>query len=83
MSAAADPTLYLDADGLMLPIEPGDLALRDKYEALIREDYARCHPGDTLEWLKYRARFSKQDQGLLYDWMAVATRKARQMGWVS
>ncbi len=82
MSAAEDPTLYLAADGLMLPIEPGDPELRDEYEALIREDYARCHPGDTLEWLKHRARFSKEDQGLLYDWMAVAVRKARQMGGV-
>jgi len=79
MSAAEDPTLYLAADGLMLPIEPGDPELRKEYEALIREDYARCHPDDTLEWLKHRARFSKLDQGLLHDWMAIAARKARQM----
>ncbi len=41
-------------------------------EALIREDFARCHPGETLEDLRRRAAFSKEDKGLLRDWMAVA-----------
>ena len=41
-------------------------------EALIRRDYERCHPGDTLDDLKRRAAFSKQDRGLLRDWMATA-----------
>ena len=41
-------------------------------ESLIREDYERCHPGDTLNDLKRRASFSKEDKGLLRDWMAVA-----------
>ena len=45
-------------------------------ETLIREDFERCHPGETLEDLKRRASFSKEDRGLLRDWMAVAARRA-------
>jgi hypothetical protein len=41
-------------------------------ESLVREDFERCHPGETLEDLKRRASFSKEDRGLLRDWMAVA-----------
>jgi hypothetical protein len=41
-------------------------------ESLIRKDYGRCHPGDTLDNLKRRAAFSKKDRGLLRDWMAIA-----------
>jgi hypothetical protein len=36
-------------------------------ESLIREDYARCHPGETLDDLKRRASFSREDRGLLRD----------------
>jgi hypothetical protein len=36
-------------------------------ESLIREDFERCHPGETLEDLKRRASFSKEDRGLLRD----------------
>ena len=45
-------------------------------ETLIREDFERCHPGETLEDLKRRASFSKEDRGLLRDWMAIAARRA-------
>jgi hypothetical protein len=45
-------------------------------ESLIREDYGRCHPGDTLDDLKRRAAFSKEDKGLLRDWMAIAAARA-------
>ena len=45
-------------------------------ESLIREDFERCHPGETLEDLKRRASFSKEDRGLLRDWMAVAAVRA-------
>jgi len=45
-------------------------------ESLIREDFERCHPGETLEDLKRRASFSKEDRGLLRDWVAVAARRA-------
>jgi hypothetical protein len=45
-------------------------------ESLIREDFERCHPGETLEDLKRRASFSKEDKGLLRDWMAIAASRA-------
>lgn len=41
-------------------------------EALIRADYESCHPDDTFEDMKRRAAFSKEDKGLLRDWMAIA-----------
>jgi hypothetical protein len=44
----------------------------EELESLIRQDYERCHPGDTLDDLKRRAAFSKEDRGLLRDWMAIA-----------
>jgi hypothetical protein len=44
----------------------------EELEPLIRQDYERCHPGDTLDDLKRRAAFSKEDRGLLRDWMAIA-----------
>ena len=49
---------------------------RGYLESLIREEYERCHPGETLEDLKRRASFSKEDRGLLRDWMAVAAARA-------
>jgi hypothetical protein len=45
-------------------------------ESLIRADYDRCHPGETFEDLKRRARFTKEDKGLLRQWMAVAAQRA-------
>ena len=45
---------------------------RTYLESLIRADFERCRPGETLEDLKRRASFSKEDKGLLRDWMAVA-----------
>ncbi|PYG53749.1 hypothetical protein [Rhizobium sp. UGM030330-04] len=78
MSGAEETALHLSANGLMLQIEPSDRELREEYEALIREDYARCNPGDSLEWLKHRARFSKLDQGILYDWIGFAYKRIRQ-----
>jgi hypothetical protein len=44
----------------------------EELESLIRRDYERCHPGDTFDDLKRRAAFSKEDRGLLRDWMAIA-----------
>lgn len=49
---------------------------RTYLESLIREDFERCHPGETLDDLKRRASFSKEDKGLLRDWMAVAAARA-------
>ncbi|MEH2670890.1 hypothetical protein DXU07_16285 [Bradyrhizobium elkanii] len=45
-------------------------------ESLIREDFERCHPGETLDDLKRRASFSREDRGLLRDWMTVAAGRA-------
>ncbi|MCW0001091.1 hypothetical protein OE766_22940 [Pararhizobium sp. YC-54] len=61
-------------------IEPANPKVQDEYEALIREDYERCHPGDTLAFLKHRARFSVEDQGLLRDWMALARKRSSRLG---
>jgi hypothetical protein len=49
---------------------------RTYLESLIPEDFERCHPGETLEDLKRRASFSKEDRGLLRDWIAIAARRA-------
>ena len=51
-------------------------AERPYLESLIREDYERCHPGETLDDIKRRAVFSKEDEGLLRDWMALAAVRA-------
>ena len=58
----------------MMPITCNDdfSSSDEELESLIRKDYERCHPGDTLDDLKRRAAFSKEDRGLLRDWMAVA-----------
>ena len=45
-------------------------------ESLIRDDFERCHPGETLGDIKRRASFSKENKGLLRDWMAVAAKRA-------
>lgn len=55
---------------------PAGEAERIYLESLIREDYERCHPEETLEDMKRRAPFSKDDKGLLRDWMAIAARRA-------
>lgn len=41
-------------------------------EDLVRATYDQIHPGDTFDDLQRRAKFDKQDKGLLRDWMAVA-----------
>lgn len=50
----------------------------EELESLIRRDYERCHPGETLDDLKRRAAFSKGDRGLLRDWMAIAAAAYRK-----
>ncbi len=46
---------------------PAHEAERADLESLVREDYARCHPGETLDDMKRRAAFSKEDKGLYRD----------------
>jgi hypothetical protein len=42
---------------------PANEAERAYLEWLIRDDYERCHPGETLDDAKRRASFSKEDTG--------------------
>ena len=42
-------------------------------ESLVSRDYDRCHPGDSFADLKLRARFTKEDKGLLADWLRLAS----------
>ncbi len=44
----------------------------DRLEALVRADYEKYHPDDGFDDLQRRARFSKEDKGLLRDWLALA-----------
>ena len=57
-------------------VQPANEAERTQLESMIREDFERCHPGETLDDVKRRACFSKEDQGLLRDWMAVVAGRA-------
>ncbi|MGH6677976.1 MAG: hypothetical protein ACREDL_03350, partial [Bradyrhizobium sp.] len=45
-------------------------------ESLIRDDFERTHAAETLDDIKRRASFTREDKGLLRDWMAVAARRA-------
>lgn len=58
-------------------VRPRNDRERTYLESLVREDYDHCHPGETFDDMKQRAAFSKEDQGLYRDWLAVAA--ARQM----
>jgi hypothetical protein len=57
-------------------VRPTSEAERIYLEQSIRADFARCHPAETLEDIKRRASFSKEDKGLLRDWMALAAIRA-------
>ncbi|RXG93250.1 hypothetical protein EAV90_26470 [Bradyrhizobium vignae] len=57
-------------------VDPADEAERDFLESLIREDFARCYPDDTIEDLRRRASHSRHDKGLLRDWMSLAAARA-------
>ncbi len=68
--------LYILTIGVFNQIEPSDVNERAYLESLIRADYEKYHPDETLEDLKHRARISKEDKGLLRDWMVIARRRA-------
>lgn len=57
-------------------VQPANETERAYLESLIREDFSRCHPGETLDDVKRRAAFSREDKGLFRDWMAAAARAA-------
>lgn len=70
--------LHMFSNGVKQAIGPADSDTRVWYESLIRADYERSHPGDTLDGLKQRASVLKEDKGLLRDWMALAAARAKQ-----
>ncbi len=43
-----------------------------RIEEVARAAYDRCHPDDTFAALKHRSRFSKEDEGLLRQWLDFA-----------
>jgi len=57
-------------------LRPADEAERIYLESLVQEDFSWCHPGETFQDLRRRAPFSKEDQGLLREWMEVAALRA-------
>ncbi|MDN5927282.1 MAG: hypothetical protein L0I29_09430 [Hyphomicrobiales bacterium] len=72
MTKAATEKLWRAANGVRQAVGPEDEGLFGYYGSLIARDYERCHPGDSFEAMKLRACFSKEDQGLLKQWMAIA-----------
>jgi hypothetical protein len=75
MTEAETAKLRMAANGVWEVIGPEDGKLFAYYESLVAPDYDRCHPDDSFEAMKVRARFSKEDQGLLKQWMALAAAK--------
>jgi hypothetical protein len=57
-------------------LQPAGEVERACLESLIREDFERCHPGETLDDIKRRASVSKEDRGLLRNWMATTAKRA-------
>lgn len=65
-----------DVEQFQSYVSPADERERAHVESLIRNDFARCHRGETLDDIKRRASFSKEDRRLLRDWMAIAATRA-------
>jgi hypothetical protein len=81
LAAAVDPEAEMIGAMIMLSnshryVRPADDAERVYLESLIRDAFERAHPDETLADVKRRAPFSKEDRGLLRDWMAVAAVEA-------
>ena len=72
----ARDALHIASNGIVQPIGPGTDEECAIFESLVGDEYNRLHPDDTFEDLKRRARFSKEDQGLLRDWMAIAAHRS-------
>ena len=65
-------------NGFTTRIGPVDEAEWAYHESLVRADYEASSPGESFDDLKRRARFSKEDKGLLYQWMMVAAQRAAE-----
>ena len=59
-------------------IRPANASDRAYLESLVRAEYDRTHPGETFDDMKRRMSFSREDQGLYRDWIALATARAAQ-----
>lgn len=57
-------------------VRPADTAERAYLESLVRADYDGSHPGETFDDMKSRMSFSREDQGLYRDWIALAAARA-------
>jgi len=57
-------------------IRPADAAERAYLESLVRADYDGSQPGETFDDMKRRMPFSREDQGLYRDWIALAAARA-------
>lgn len=68
--------LYMASNGILQLIGPKADDDWAKLQTFVRDEYDRLHADDTFEDLKQRARFSKEDQGALRDWMAIAAQRA-------
>lgn len=79
MTSADEPRVIF-MNGVAEPVDPAGNGAWTGQAALIRADYERCRPDDTLDALAYRARFSKEDKALLHSWMEVAARRAAAPG---
>lgn len=60
-------------------VRPPNEARRALLESLVRDDYARCRPDETFDDMRRRMPFSREDQGLYRDWMALAARRAETL----
>ncbi len=59
------------AEGAAMPFLSGS----HDPQALARAGYERCHPADSFAALQRRARFSREDRGLLRQWLAIAVQQ--------
>ncbi|MBN9073621.1 MAG: hypothetical protein J0H34_18925 [Rhizobiales bacterium] len=60
-------------------VRPRDEAGRAYLESLVRDEHDRCHPEDRFDDMKRRLPFSREDQGLYRDWLAVASARAAEL----
>lgn len=66
---AAISRLTISLNGILAGIGPATKEQRPRIIAHAMREYERCHPGDSFANLVERARFSKEDKGLLRDWL--------------
>lgn len=62
--------LTICLNGILAPVGFATAEHHAKIISHAMRKYEQCHPGDSFESLVERARFSKEDKGLLRDWLA-------------